>query len=319
MATLVENAAAVKAASTAIDAAIVAKGGTTAGGLAHAAAAIAALPSGGEDYMTKRLNNEDWIDPVITVERIPPYAFYYYTNMKGFISLPNCKEIGHDGFNSNPGNASGLYAPNLERIGDHAFTRRINNPVIDANTVITLPKLTYHQGNPFDYCTVKELNFPALITTNGSIGMYTTADVITANALVDVATDTNVCWNCYANRIEFRSYKGTLRNSKNKDHFSGVHYAREIWLDSYEGNNNLFFYNVGSYSGQGAYPCHVYLKSMTSDRLMVECPLMLTTNGTPTRWTHYVWFLNDKYVAWDGTAWVAYEYDEVTPNPFTEG
>lgn len=48
MATLIENATAVKAASTAIDAAIVAKGGTTSGGLENAAAAIAALPSGGE-------------------------------------------------------------------------------------------------------------------------------------------------------------------------------------------------------------------------------------------------------------------------------
>lgn len=47
MATLVENAAAVKAAAVAIDAAIVAKGGTTEGGLTRAAAAIAALPSGG--------------------------------------------------------------------------------------------------------------------------------------------------------------------------------------------------------------------------------------------------------------------------------
>lgn len=47
MATLAENAAAVKAAQVAIDAAIVAKGGTTTGGLSNAAAAIAALPSGG--------------------------------------------------------------------------------------------------------------------------------------------------------------------------------------------------------------------------------------------------------------------------------
>ena len=48
MATLAENAAAVKAAQVAIDAAIVAKGGTTAGGLANAAAAIEALQSGGD-------------------------------------------------------------------------------------------------------------------------------------------------------------------------------------------------------------------------------------------------------------------------------
>ena len=47
MATLAENAAAVKAAQVAIDAAIVAKGGMTDGGLANAAAAIEALPSGG--------------------------------------------------------------------------------------------------------------------------------------------------------------------------------------------------------------------------------------------------------------------------------
>lgn len=46
MATLAENAAAVKAAQVAIDAAIVAKGGTTTGGLRNAAAAIEALPSG---------------------------------------------------------------------------------------------------------------------------------------------------------------------------------------------------------------------------------------------------------------------------------
>lgn len=52
MATLAENAAAVKAAQEAIDAAIAAKGGTTAGGLTNAAAAISALPSGG-----------DWVKP----------------------------------------------------------------------------------------------------------------------------------------------------------------------------------------------------------------------------------------------------------------
>ena len=45
MATLAENAAAVKAAQVAIDAAIVAKGGTTPGGLTNAAAAIAAIPT----------------------------------------------------------------------------------------------------------------------------------------------------------------------------------------------------------------------------------------------------------------------------------
>ena len=50
MATLAENAAAVKAAQVAIDAAIVAKGGTTDGGLNNAAAAIAALPSGDEEW-----------------------------------------------------------------------------------------------------------------------------------------------------------------------------------------------------------------------------------------------------------------------------
>ena len=47
MATLAENAAAVKAAQVAIDAAIVAKGGTTTGGLTNAAAGIATIPSGG--------------------------------------------------------------------------------------------------------------------------------------------------------------------------------------------------------------------------------------------------------------------------------
>ena len=45
MATLAENAAAVKAAQVAIDAAIVAKGGTTPGGLTNAASAIAAIPT----------------------------------------------------------------------------------------------------------------------------------------------------------------------------------------------------------------------------------------------------------------------------------
>ena len=45
MSTLAENAAAVKAAQVAIDAAIVAKGGMTDGGLANAAAAIAAIPT----------------------------------------------------------------------------------------------------------------------------------------------------------------------------------------------------------------------------------------------------------------------------------
>lgn len=47
MASLVENVAAVKKAQEDIDAAIVAKGGTTAGGLVHAAEAIATIPSGG--------------------------------------------------------------------------------------------------------------------------------------------------------------------------------------------------------------------------------------------------------------------------------
>ena len=50
MATLAENVAAVKAAQVAIDAAIVAKGGTTDGGLANAAAAIENIPSGGKTY-----------------------------------------------------------------------------------------------------------------------------------------------------------------------------------------------------------------------------------------------------------------------------
>jgi hypothetical protein len=50
---LVENANAVKSAAAAIDAAIVAKGGTTAGGLRNAAAAIAALPSRGEDTLAQ--------------------------------------------------------------------------------------------------------------------------------------------------------------------------------------------------------------------------------------------------------------------------
>lgn len=47
-ATLAENVAAVTNAAAQIDAAIVAKGGETAGGLRNAAAAIAALPSGGD-------------------------------------------------------------------------------------------------------------------------------------------------------------------------------------------------------------------------------------------------------------------------------
>ncbi len=51
MATLAENAAAVKAAQVAIDAAIVAKGGTTTGGLNNAAAAIAAIPSGEDEWI----------------------------------------------------------------------------------------------------------------------------------------------------------------------------------------------------------------------------------------------------------------------------
>ena len=53
MATLTENAAAVKAAARAIDAAIAAKGGTTEGGLNNAAAAIEALPSGGGEWVLK--------------------------------------------------------------------------------------------------------------------------------------------------------------------------------------------------------------------------------------------------------------------------
>lgn len=58
MATLAENAAAVKAAQVAIDAAIVAKGGTTIGGLANAAAAISAIPSG--EAWREWWMGEDW-------------------------------------------------------------------------------------------------------------------------------------------------------------------------------------------------------------------------------------------------------------------
>jgi hypothetical protein len=69
MATLVENANAVKSAAAAIDAAIVAKGGTTAGGLRNAAAAIAALPSGGDgdrlwDYFNRTLEGDIEINGV---------------------------------------------------------------------------------------------------------------------------------------------------------------------------------------------------------------------------------------------------------------
>ena len=60
MATLAENAAAVKSAQVAIDAAIVAKGGTTEGGLTNAAAGIATIPSsGGCDEWTPP---DDWRD-----------------------------------------------------------------------------------------------------------------------------------------------------------------------------------------------------------------------------------------------------------------
>lgn len=68
MSTLVENANAVKSAAAAIDAAIVAKGGVTAGGLRNAAAAIAALPSGGDgelwDYFNRSLEGDIEINGV---------------------------------------------------------------------------------------------------------------------------------------------------------------------------------------------------------------------------------------------------------------
>lgn len=58
MATLNENAAAVKAAAVAIDAAIVAKGGTTEGGLTRAAAAIATIPTGGITPETLQVDSD---------------------------------------------------------------------------------------------------------------------------------------------------------------------------------------------------------------------------------------------------------------------
>lgn len=69
MSTLVDNANAVKSAAAALDAAIVAKGGTTAGGLRNAAAAIAALPSGGDgdrlwDYFNLSLEGDIEINGV---------------------------------------------------------------------------------------------------------------------------------------------------------------------------------------------------------------------------------------------------------------
>lgn len=66
--TLIANANAVKSAAAAIDAAIVAKGGTTKGGLRNAAAAIAALPSGGDgelwDYFNMSLEGDIEINGV---------------------------------------------------------------------------------------------------------------------------------------------------------------------------------------------------------------------------------------------------------------
>lgn len=50
MATIKEQAAAIRGYAAEIDAAIVAKGGTTQGGLRNAAAAIEAIPSGGEEF-----------------------------------------------------------------------------------------------------------------------------------------------------------------------------------------------------------------------------------------------------------------------------
>lgn len=72
MATLAENVAAVKAAQVAIDAAIVAKGGTTEGGLNHAAAAIQAIPTCGD--LPKYIPPADWPDirEIIATDVPPP-------------------------------------------------------------------------------------------------------------------------------------------------------------------------------------------------------------------------------------------------------
>lgn len=79
MATLAENAAAVKAAQVAIDAAIVAKGGTTTGGLSNAATAIEAIPSGGGTSYPVPWKNDGkthvWIR--ITPEMIPRNEFNF--------------------------------------------------------------------------------------------------------------------------------------------------------------------------------------------------------------------------------------------------
>ena len=105
MATLAENAAAVKAAQVAIDAAIVAKGGMTTGGLSNAAAAIAALPSGGGDetmkqFLDKSLVNLDAAQILgydATSPAITPNS-YFFQNFKAL------KTVYAPMFNLSPSN-----------------------------------------------------------------------------------------------------------------------------------------------------------------------------------------------------------------------
>lgn len=93
MATLAENAAAVKAAQVAIDAAIVAKGGTTDGGLMHAAAAIVSIPSGGaykdmlEELYLKTLKVFDISDLNIPNNTSSTFSSYGARMFLGYQSL----------------------------------------------------------------------------------------------------------------------------------------------------------------------------------------------------------------------------------------
>lgn len=86
MGTLAENAAAVKAAQVAIDAAIVAKGGTTDGGLTNAAAAIGQMQLDDEHYYAWRNDGKShiWVEiDWLNSDNDPDYYFYLTFSYKG--------------------------------------------------------------------------------------------------------------------------------------------------------------------------------------------------------------------------------------------
>lgn len=154
MSTIAENAAAVKAAQVAIDAAIVAKGGTTQGGLTNAAAAIAAIPSGGgidpqfvADCFGRRLTG-DW--DVTLPENSQLSAYAIANNTTNFsITIRGVKEVYDNAFRSSK--VTSVSLPDVIIARGYAFynctslhTVRLSNPNaiqnlfrIDAGSVLS--------------------------------------------------------------------------------------------------------------------------------------------------------------------------------------